>query len=650
MIEQLSGAGFQKLSAEMASERLESLLRIGQTLTARVLESTPQPPRKSVAQPQTTTSQVRQTTGSEAGAQQKSATAPQQTAATTQSTSSAGIRISTDRGTQSGRSVAGNTGPGAGSAGSGTASAAASTTTSGTAPATDRTGSTVSVRPTATTTPRDPVTASRPDQPRPVPVPPSAPRTPESIRTGQQAAADSSYRARLNVEGRIIEVVTPRPLTPGTEIRITRENAGQISLSLPTRSDQAPSQAATRSDQSAAAGKAPGATTPATPEQLVRPGERALARVVQVVAEAASRPAPPPPSASAGQNPPTAAAASQPATATQSTATATSGNQGTPPTTGFRITLDLQGRQVEVLAQRPVSVGTEVRVRQDGSGQVTVEVPAAKTQAVENALRQHLPLQQPPTQLLNLLGDPQNANQLARAQPLLQSLVQILLGRSIAAPQQTSADGVRQQLLNSGTLLENRLARGDSTALNQDHKALLIRLEQRLASADPKAMPQPLGQRITQMTQQAISRVLFNQVSSLTQQSQEGAEATRQLVMDIPVLWQGRNENIQLRINGEESSHQGDTANESKRWQVTLQFDMEDLPAMGARLTLEGESVSVVWFGDQQIRRLLEPNLKQLQTLLENIGLEVSTLAVREQAPPQSNIRPPRQQLIDIKS
>ncbi len=579
MIDQLNTANLQKLGAELATGRIESLLRIGQSQVASVLEVTPQPARTASAQPQASTAQVRQTT-------QPLASAPDPRQKTTTNERSSAQTVNRQA-----------------------ASASANSSTA------------------------------------------SSSKVNNVTVNSSKVNNATVYRAKLNVEGRLLEIVTPKPLTPGSQISITREAGNRLSLTLPPAASPAagqpgperskaataqPAQAqnpsagsaqtrgqpepqAARPVPTAAAGGTNASNTASTTasntasnsEMLVRPGERALARVLRVTTDSNS--------ASAGQ---------------------------------FRTTLELQGRPVDVLTPRPLTVGSEVRVRQDGNGQVTVEIPRPRTEALEQALRRHLPQQQPPTQLLNLLADPQHAAPLSKAQPLLQSLVQMLLGRSLADPRHTDADGLRQQLLNSGSQLEHRLARGDTQSLQHDHKALLMKLDQQLAGSQPRPLPQPLGQQITQMTQQAISRVLYNQVSSLLQQPQDsGAEQIRHLAMDVPVLWQGRNENLQLRISAQPNHQQpDDEQDQQQRWQVQLRFQMEAMPPMGADLTLDGQSISVLWFGDRATRQLLEPNLSQLQQLLEDAGLEVTTLAVREQSAAGTAIHPPRQRLIDIKT
>ncbi|MCW8884084.1 MAG: flagellar hook-length control protein FliK [Motiliproteus sp.] len=724
MIDQLNSAGIQKLQAELASGRLESLLRIGQTQTAKVIEVTTQP--------------VRSNTGTQTSKPSSSPSTP--TTSTATATKAVGANSATSSNTSTIRTS------------EALPTQRPTASSSGAKPATTNPATTSTTSSTPSTINNNPVRASRSDtiQSSQQQLPtraerPSTPNTPTQSATASTsqstnsstnaATSDQVYRAKLNLQGRLVEVVTPRPLTVGSEVQISRDANNQISLRVPserTPSERVPSattresssQATTGSDNRPANTTAPGPQTAASRansggnELPIRPGQQLTATVVKVVPD---RPAPasttatvaqtgtspiassaqgnsgqtqatPPqtyapasqtgntPSSTAAQIQPPIAGTSSPAatqgqallqggtrapatelttrTATQ-TATPAAGTRGdtlTPQPTAnttaaqYRVTLDLQGRSVDVLIPRPLPVGSEVQLRQSSQGQLSLNVPSGQPQTLENALRQHLPQQQPPVQLLNFLAEPQTLAQLAKGEPLVQGLIQLLLGRSLANPQKTDAGSVQQQLQNSGTLLENRLARGDTQALQSDQKSLLLKLEQQLTNT-PRTIPQPLGQRITQMTQQAISRVLVNQLASLPQQTQElGTESNRQLQLDIPVLWQGRNENLQLKISAEERSGGFDPDDYQRRWQVQLRFEMEQIPPMAASVALEGDQISVLWYGDQQIREMLEPKLHELQQLLEGVGLEVDTLAVREKEPPEQTIQPLRQRLIDVKT
>ena len=753
MIDQLNTASIQKLSAEFASGRLDSLLRIGQTQIAKVLEVSPQiarpiPSSNSQTQSsdnrtQTSNNQAQQSSNRtqqlnsqspqprNPGSQPAEARAPASTTTNTQSTAgqsspnASNSRTSTNTNTiTSGQATSRNqTAPQS----QPSANSQTTTQTSGTTAAQ---GS--KAIPTGANNPAYQAKLNAEKQLMQIQSPKIADNNSTVIRNNTTTNSNTStatsqqrpsaqptavptnadnrvYRTKISIEGKVVEIIMPRPIRAGTEVTISRDANNRLTVNVPqptntssqtatpsqqtstsqlanptsqqvtgssqqasnlsqqatssTQQAQSATQSANSNRTTAQGSPSPTAERSSAPETLVRPGERALARVVQVTPEAITRQVELPSNnaqrSAALQPVTTYSAAQQAKQSSQAQATSTSQSATTTSnapsqqaaSTQYRITLDLQGRNVEVVAPKPIGVGTEVRVQQDSQGQVTLKIPAGNTQAVEKALREHMPLQQPPNQLLNLLTEPQNAAQLSKTQPLLQSLVQILLGRSIASPQQTDAQSIRQQLLNSGTQFENRIAKGDTSAFQQDQKGLLMKLQQNLSGADSKALPQPLGQRITQMTQQAISRVLFNQVSSLTQQSQDsGSEQVRHLAMDIPVLWQGKNENIQLRINSDEPRQDEEGEELERRWRVQLRFEMPEMPPMGADLALEGEKISILWFGNSETKELLEPHLDQLHQTLEGIGLEVNTLAIREQEPPKAEVRPPRQRLIDVKT
>ena len=87
------------------------------------------------------------------------------------------------------------------------------------------------------------------------------------------------------------------------------------------------------------------------------------------------------------------------------------------------------------------------------------------------------------------------------------------------------------------------------------------------------------------------------------------------------------------------------------RWRIRLNFEVGQNQILEAELTLEQNRVSVIWSGDSAIRDKVERQLDQLQQRLEEIGLEVQTLGVRDSLPgTESSLKAPRNRLIDIKT
>ncbi|MEH6470209.1 MAG: flagellar hook-length control protein FliK [Halopseudomonas sp.] len=568
----------------------------------------------------------------------------------------------------------------------------------------------------------------------------------EQAATTPQTAANVSkadvYKIQIRLEGRLFELLTTKPIDPGSTIQISRGSDNRLTIQqLPTPAQQPSQQAAqlaqptaeqpraaesarlaelikprqagptvqstataTRSEAIAspstpttAANQARGSsllpsTTQAAPQNPANPtanvspapshpapapsnatvervatqqiktelpirigtGERVNAEVVS------SRPSPAPANA---QQAAAAAAQNSAKTALPSTAPVTTAATSTAAANSTAIKTDIsnhqirlnlpQGQKIELVSPRPLPPGTQVQLVRDNQGQLWAELPTAKTQAMEQALREHLPQQQPPGPLLNLLSSAQKSGQLQQAKPLLLSLFQVLLGRSLTSPLQTDAASVKQQVQNSGTLLESKLAQGNTQHLGQDHKAILLKVAQHLGNpAGQRELPTTLSERINELTQQALSRVLVNQITSAGAQAQDaGNEQNRTLALDIPILWQDKNENLQLKIQRDASGSDEETGETLYRWQVRLNFEIDQERRLQADLTLEADRVSIIWSGDPILRQRVESQLDQLQQRLESIGLEIKTLGVREQpADSATTPKPPRSQLIDIQT
>lgn len=615
MLEQLSAGGIQRLTAELAQGRVETLLRIGQVQVATVVDVVPQPPRQSSAQPQNTTSQVRQSsqaTGASADNKPASSSLTYTKGKASSTTNASGQSASpaSGRGSTVGNASSGNAGSSTGSVVANPSSSSSSST---------------------------------------------------------NAASTQAFLTRINVEGKLLEIVTPTPLKPGSQITLSRNNQNQLIIS-----SQQSNQAATPSSTTNTSNTS---NSPAAQRLPLVPGETTTAKVVQSRPEGASNtstsntantnaPSPRQAATVSNSNTQTSAQPSNTSAAQQAVVRNTTqstvqtapqqASQASTQTTGstqsYVTTINVKGTMVEIATPRPIPAGTELKITLDKAGQVQVQLPAPARLAADQALRENLPIQQPISQLLTLLQDPALSQQIARSQPLLTGLLQLLLGRSLTSPHQTDAQQLRQSLQDGGTQMENKLARQDSQGLRQDSKALLLQLQNRLTNLT-QSLPQNAGQRITEMTQQAISRVLVNQLTSLTQQvSETEGDRTRTLVTDIPVSWQQQTENLRIRVTQRQSSEEGDNENAEARWQVQLQFDMPDMPPLQAELTLVGEQVSVLFFGNQQTKSLIHPQLDQLHTALEKAGLEVDLLQVRDKPLDLQQSVKTQTPLIDIKT
>mgnify|MGYP003624737008 FL=1 len=503
---------------------------------------------------------------------------------------------------------------------------------------------------------------------------PAATLQSESAKAVIQPPAPSKadlYKIQFRLEGRLFELLTSKPLDPGTLIQISRGGDNKILLQqLPAANAGAgtskPNLASITGQTSLGRNEAPMPASNSQAALNVRPSppvNTAVERlpILPLKTEIALRIAPgerlnAEVLSSRVQALPATAQSSSTAASTTFTITgpqaAQQTNAANTDSRSYQIRIDLQqGQKIELTSPRPLPPGTQVQLVRDNQGQLWAELPTVKTRAIEQALREHLPQQQTPAALLNLLSGAQANGQLQQAKPLLLNLFQLLLGRSLTSPLQTDAASIKQQVQNSGSLLENKLALGNTQQINQDHKAILLKITQQLGQAtNPRELPAMLSERISALTQQALSRVLVNQITSLGNPTQEqGNEQSRTLALDIPILWQNKTENLQLKIQREEREDDAKMEDRHYRWQVRLSFDVDQNKILQADLTLEADQISVIWSGDPELRQRIESQLDQLQQRLESVGLKIKTLGVREQlADNQSTPQPPRRQLIDI--
>ena len=686
MVDQLNNANRQPQPADTASSlrRLEALLAAGQTRTGQVVQSTPQPtgnPTPTQSQPNASTQ-----TGGQAAAQNPASATAQQTIQTPAPTLAG--QLATTAASQPSGTVANQP-------------AAASTATPGQSsnpplgqPATTQdTGQQFRVQiriegklfellTQRALTPGSQVQLSR------------SPGGQISIQTGNAPAANSAPKGQAapatttpgitptnsQATGRGIPATSATPSAPtsstaalaaGVKTQTTLANTANITNSAPQAGRGA---AATSSNNPASAGTTSPGPAPNPPAsgtsntattgtqgtmerinlQLIsgqlalRPGQQLSAEVL------GSRVLPAGTGANAAAT--NANATNRPQSNPQTTSTLQASENRpaqSQPASQFAVKVRAQGQLLELSSPRDIASGTRIELNSSRQGQLWSELPSARTRSIEQALREHLPQQQAPAPLLNLLSSVQSSGQLQQAKPMLLNLVQILLGRTLASPQQADAESVRQQVQNSGTMMENKLARGDTQGLLQDHKALLLKMSQQLGqNAGQRELPAALSERLTQLTQQALSRVLVNQLTSAAGQTQDGGnEANRTLALDIPILWNDKTENLQLQIQRDARGDDPDNGETLYRWQIKLNFEINQTEHLQAELTLEGSKVSIIWSGDRSIRTLVEQQLDQLQQRLENIGLEVKTLGVKDEPVETASVpRPPRNRLIDIKT
>ncbi|WP_127477488.1 flagellar hook-length control protein FliK [Sulfurivermis fontis] len=216
----------------------------------------------------------------------------------------------------------------------------------------------------------------------------------------------------------------------------------------------------------------------------------------------------------------------------------------------------------------------------------------------------------------------------------LKTLAMELLSR-LADPQRlTTADGLRQAINQSGLFLEARLARGDTSALQQDFRAGLLRLlgavqEQMAApaSAAPRSgaasTPALNPGRLLELSQHiegALARVKVQQLQTLN--AQTGPDPA--WLLELPLRHGAGQEVMRLRIQRESGSNHGSGA---PGWSVRLHFDSAQHGGVDSVVTLLGGKVGVSFWAEQPATAArFQQHLEELRGQLQHAGLEVAHL------------------------
>ncbi|MES9881919.1 MAG: flagellar hook-length control protein FliK [Sedimenticola sp.] len=226
--------------------------------------------------------------------------------------------------------------------------------------------------------------------------------------------------------------------------------------------------------------------------------------------------------------------------------------------------------------------------------------------------------------------------------------IQRVLNHSINDDNPLSASRLRHAFDTSGLFLESTLASG--TVPTTDMKASLLQLllhlrpgsghstKGRGQRARESGTLQAAGLRILSelqaLTEGALARIQVNQLTSLPQD-----EGTRQVwQFELPFVMPNSTDSFLIRVEQEEKN--SDT--EAGGWAVTLQFNLEPLGPMSARLSLLEDEISSHFTAQlAESSKLLELALPQLAEAYIRAGLKVGKLSCRQGMPTDLNTQAP---------
>lgn len=265
--------------------------------------------------------------------------------------------------------------------------------------------------------------------------------------------------------------------------------------------------------------------------------------------------------------------------------------------------------------------------------------------------------------------------------------LEALSAQPIKAERPPSGPALAQKLLNSGILLEAKLAHkanqpplstaADPAGLKpgEDLKGLLLQLERSLRDwlgsaapkspqhqappphrgtpprASPLAGPMPdLGPedkaqalRLLAQAGEALSRLRLLQIASLPDPgspAHHGAVHKAEWHMELPILFGPQAGMVHFLLEREEGHGAGSSPHDPKHWRVRLALEAGTLGPVSADIRLGGGQLGItLWAERPEVAKYLSLRLEELRTEFEEGGLPPASIHIRRptSAPAQSS-------------
>lgn len=270
---------------------------------------------------------------------------------------------------------------------------------------------------------------------------------------------------------------------------------------------------------------------------------------------------------------------------------------------------------------------------------IAVKTADAFNQSVQQALRTHLPQQQPAPVLLDVLTN--HIDQITQQKSVPEALKniarEILLNLPIKSGL-SQTQQLKQSIEQSGIFLESKLlstTETEASGLKNDFKARLLRLSdqlnQQLDSNKTNILPdstRELLRQLQQKTSQVLARIVVDQLQSLPKD-----EGNKQVwLLEIPFLNQGKPDKVRLEI--EQQNNKENDAEESKHWSVNITVTPPGLGTVYCKIISIDQIVSTrFWSESAATAEKITLFLNILKQQLEDKGLTTGIMTAQQGKP-----------------
>ncbi len=479
---------------------------------------------------------------------------------------------------------------------------------------------------------------------------PSAPAPTPPAVTGQSMTPNATRETlpltQLPVAGNSAPVAdgrgSPNPSLPTSGVTTTTTTTTTTPATLPeTASAPAPTAGSTTAPSpTAATGQAAmptstaiPASTPSASAPSIAPPPAATNPVPRPSPNSMSTTPAPPPSQAAPQTPTQAASNANPARGNLVPAPAAPNAASTAP--AHRVNVQIAGQGLELLSPRPLRAGLEIELTRSDTHRVQLQIPAPRISAehqtqlqesLQQILRETLPQQLPLGEALQQLR--QFATSRSPQQDAIGRIVQSMLSLFSVAPDDppsTTQSVIQRHLAQSGFSQPQPPVSGG----RQQEPALPQHLE-RLSQLAEK-LPSAARERMHTLLDGITARRSSQQIESVQRwREQPDGAVERQYRLDLPVrVSPERLDNTEIRISQHRQRRPDGTL--GSEWSINLHFDLEQLGAIDARISLQQEwQLSArFWAERPDTVQAIRTQLANFETQLRDTGFDVDALHVQ---------------------
>ncbi len=297
--------------------------------------------------------------------------------------------------------------------------------------------------------------------------------------------------------------------------------------------------------------------------------------------------------------------------------------------TSVNTPLLIKGQQVKL---EIIKTGTQTEFK------LLQSSPTSPQKKIQDTIKQLLPIQEPPSVLLNQII--KNLNPINNNKNIPDTLKQLAKEILDSLPQQQSLNNSKQlkhAISHSGLFLEAKIAqyaKNNDLNLTADFKILLLKFQQSLKhqlklklEKNEKSSEINLIKEMQQKTENTLARMILNQLASLPKE-----ENPRQVwILDLPFLHKDNAESVKIEIDRDQ---QNDNDEKQQNWTVSITVTPPESGTIHCKISCFDKTVNTrFWSDNPETVAKISTHLDYLKVQLEQVGINTGHMSAHRGIP-----------------